>query len=206
MVNTNRKKSYYSDSGLGARIKLAIESCGFTQKKLAELTGLSPNSIVDYIKEKHQPSAQAIIDIAERCFVDSGWLLSGKKNEALGKNIGRIRIKVGIDPSVIAKKLGVPIEFISMVEMAELFPSDSWINRLCIEFHIFKSSLLRGDFPLIAPPGYDAVVVESEQTINLGTVKEIVNLLYEDPGAQEDILELLRARKKQREITSRLKK
>jgi transcriptional regulator with XRE-family HTH domain len=63
----------------GDRIRDAIRSAGFTQKRLAEQLGVSEQTIRNWIAMRNRPSAENLAAVAQVLDVDRGWLLTGAK-------------------------------------------------------------------------------------------------------------------------------
>jgi transcriptional regulator with XRE-family HTH domain len=183
--NTNYNKSHSERFGLGQRIKLSIDCVGITQKKLSELTGLSPSSIVDYIKEKHLPSSLTVVDIAEKCSVDSGWLLNGAIDSYLGYKIKLVRGSAEKSVEEFALQINTSVQFVQAAENGTIVPSLSWLEKVMRKFGIDESYF----------SGTDR---------NTLPFDDIIRLLHDDPFAAPEILKILRARKEQREASKRL--
>ncbi len=57
------------------KIKEARESAGYSQKELAELIGVAPNTFHGYESGKHDPKSDLLIKIAHACHVTTDFLL-----------------------------------------------------------------------------------------------------------------------------------
>ncbi len=67
------------------KIKEAREKCGYSQKKLAEMIGVAPNTLHGYESGKHDPKPDLLIKIAEACHVTTDFLLGASGGEYLKK-------------------------------------------------------------------------------------------------------------------------
>ena len=56
-------------------IKEARERAGYTQKQLAEIIGVAPNTFHGYESGKHDPKSDLLIQIAKTCDVSVDFLL-----------------------------------------------------------------------------------------------------------------------------------
>jgi len=57
------------------QIKAARENAGYSQKELAELIGVAPNTFHGYESGKHDPKSDLLIKIASACHVTTDFLL-----------------------------------------------------------------------------------------------------------------------------------
>ncbi len=57
------------------RIKEARERAGYSQKELAELIGVAPNTFHGYESGKHDPKSDLLIKIAKACHVSTDFIL-----------------------------------------------------------------------------------------------------------------------------------
>lgn len=57
------------------KIKEARESAGYSQKALAEIVGVKPNTFHGYESGKHDPKSELLIEIAKACGVSVDFLL-----------------------------------------------------------------------------------------------------------------------------------
>lgn len=55
------------------QLKIALKKSGKTQKELAEITGISPATITEYLKSKYQPKQDKIDLIASALNVNRNW-------------------------------------------------------------------------------------------------------------------------------------
>lgn len=62
---------------MGSRIRLAIQRAGLTQTQLAEMTGREPQTIRNWTADRHKPSPDQLVKIADLLDVDAGWLQTG---------------------------------------------------------------------------------------------------------------------------------
>ncbi len=60
------------------RILEARTRAKMTQDDLAKVLKIGKRTLIDYEKGVSEPKASTIVDIAELCNIDSGWLLTGK--------------------------------------------------------------------------------------------------------------------------------
>ena len=56
-------------------IKEAREKAGFSQKELAEIIGVAPNTFHGYESGKHDPKSDLLVKIAQACNVSVDYLL-----------------------------------------------------------------------------------------------------------------------------------
>lgn len=56
-------------------IKEAREKAGFSQKELAEIVGVAPNTFHGYESGKHDPKSDLLVKIAQACNVSVDYLL-----------------------------------------------------------------------------------------------------------------------------------
>jgi len=61
------------------RIKEARENAGYSQKELAEIIGVAPNTFHGYESGKHDPKSDLLIKIANACNVSTDFLLGATK-------------------------------------------------------------------------------------------------------------------------------
>jgi phage repressor protein C with HTH and peptisase S24 domain len=66
------------DNKINERLRAARKSAGYTQKKLAELLGISEPTMNNYEVGKRVPLADLLARTAEVLGCDAGWLLTGK--------------------------------------------------------------------------------------------------------------------------------
>lgn len=59
-------------------IKEARELAGYSQKELAEIVGVAPNTFHGYESGKHDPKSALLVKIASACHVSVDYLLTGK--------------------------------------------------------------------------------------------------------------------------------
>ena len=57
------------------RIKDAREKAGYSQKELAKIIGVAPNTFHGYESGKHDPKSDLLIKIAQACNVTTDFLL-----------------------------------------------------------------------------------------------------------------------------------
>jgi len=61
------------------RIKEARENAGYSQKELAEIIGVAPNTFHGYESGKHDPKSDLLVKIANACNVSTDFLLGATK-------------------------------------------------------------------------------------------------------------------------------
>jgi len=64
---------------IGARMRLARESAGYSQAKCAAILDVSERSYKSYELGKRAPSLQTAVDFSERLQTDLCWLILGKE-------------------------------------------------------------------------------------------------------------------------------
>lgn len=62
-------------------IKEAREHAGYSQKELAEIIGVAPNTFHGYESGKHDPKSELLVKIAQACNVTVDFIL-GRESEA----------------------------------------------------------------------------------------------------------------------------
>lgn len=67
-------------------IKEARERIGYSQKELAEIIGVAPNTLHGYESGKHDPKSKLLIQIAQICKVSVDFLL-GRTNDAFAPTL-----------------------------------------------------------------------------------------------------------------------
>ena len=72
-----------SFSDVGNRILLQLNAQGMKQAELCRLTGLSANSISQYVNNQRVPDNMATYKIAKALHVTMEWLLTGENPSAL---------------------------------------------------------------------------------------------------------------------------
>ena len=79
---------------LSERIKKARKIKNYTQEQLAEKINVTKQTIVNYEKNKQEPTFSKILQIAEICDVNKHWILTGEgKTTSKESNIPQIDIK-----------------------------------------------------------------------------------------------------------------
>lgn len=66
-------------------IKEARESAGYSQKELAEIVGVAPNTFHGYESGKHDPKSDLLVKIATACHVTVDFLLGASTPQAVKK-------------------------------------------------------------------------------------------------------------------------
>jgi transcriptional regulator with XRE-family HTH domain len=65
------------DDTMGSRLRLAIQRAGFTQAQVAEIVGRDPQTIRNWVADRHNPSPEQLVKVADLLDVDAGWLQTG---------------------------------------------------------------------------------------------------------------------------------
>lgn len=65
------------------RIKLLVKSLGWTQKELAQKSGVRESSISNYVKGISQPNQTSISKIAQATNVSPSWLMGYGENDKI---------------------------------------------------------------------------------------------------------------------------
>jgi transcriptional regulator with XRE-family HTH domain len=126
-----------------------------------------------------------VIDIAQWCCANPGWLLSGTNDDHIGKKVKLVRESAEVQISEFASRLHTPIQFVEAVEKGVLIPSEEWLDEVIRVFGIAEYFFVGNNFRAFGQ-------------------NEIVGLLEKDPEAIPEVLKILRARKVQREASQRL--
>ena len=77
----------------GHRLRIARETAGLEQSELAELTGISRNSISHYENGRGNPRRPTILSLALATGVDVAWLASGSASPDHCAHCGALRNK-----------------------------------------------------------------------------------------------------------------
>jgi transcriptional regulator with XRE-family HTH domain len=72
---------------LGEKIRRIIRNSPFSQKRIAEMLGISENALINYAKNRRIPDAVTIVKIAEICDADINYLLID--TNSVDGNIGK---------------------------------------------------------------------------------------------------------------------
>jgi transcriptional regulator with XRE-family HTH domain len=62
---------------MGDRIRLAIKRAGLTQAQLAEMVGREPQTIRNWVADRHAPSPEQLVKLSDILDVDAGWIQTG---------------------------------------------------------------------------------------------------------------------------------
>lgn len=84
-------------------IKEARESAGYSQKELAEIIGVAPNTFHGYESGKHDPKSDLLVKIAKACHVSVDFLLGAHLSEQTKKapSISDEAIKLAKDYDIL---------------------------------------------------------------------------------------------------------
>ncbi|MCU4423204.1 LexA family protein [Acinetobacter sp. WU_MDCI_Abxb74] len=72
---------------LGTRLKNLRKSKKLTQQQVADAIGVSKTSVIYWEKDENLPKHDSLMALAQILAVTSDYLLSGKRNDSLDKNI-----------------------------------------------------------------------------------------------------------------------
>lgn len=86
-------------------IKEAREQAGFSQKELAEIVGVAPNTFHGYESGKHDPKSDLLVKIANACHVSVDFLLGIPAKENKKSPMPSAGTGDRIDPKVLEKAL-----------------------------------------------------------------------------------------------------
>lgn len=75
------KKNGIAPDSLAARLKSRLAWMPMSQKELAECIGVSENTIMNYVSERHSPDALTIAKICQTLQCSADWLLFGHEPE-----------------------------------------------------------------------------------------------------------------------------
>ena len=78
-------------------IKEARESAGYSQKELAEIVGVAPNTFHGYESGKHDPKSDLLVKIATACHVTVDFLLGASTPQAPA-----VQTKVPLRPFIVS--------------------------------------------------------------------------------------------------------
>lgn len=76
---------------IGDRIAKAVKNSGLSQKDFAEKIGLTEQSIGNYIKNRRNPSTDALLKMKQMFGFSLDWLISGENS---GTNVSKEEIKL----------------------------------------------------------------------------------------------------------------
>ena len=77
-------------------IKEARERAGYSQKELADLIGVAPNTFHGYESGKHDPKSDLLISIAQACHVSTDFLLGASTPDVASKeNVSKDGLRIG---------------------------------------------------------------------------------------------------------------
>ncbi len=139
--------------GVGQRIKQLIDDCGYSQKKIAQLIGVSENALVHYLKGRRPINAELVAKIAEICDASVEWILLGKTepesrllpNKKIGLRIKDIRINNNLTQIEMAKSLGISQGMLSDIERGRIEPSRNVLLQIIDKFDIDANWLMTGE-------------------------------------------------------------
>lgn len=60
---------------LGSRISERLESCGFTQRDLAQIVGITEASVCRYVKDERVPKGPVLVSIAKALHTTTDYLM-----------------------------------------------------------------------------------------------------------------------------------
>jgi transcriptional regulator with XRE-family HTH domain len=140
----------------GIRLKEAIIKAGFTQKRLAELLGISQDTMTNYVKGATQPKGETLVKLASLLNVDPEWLVTGvepagRKTEAgFARRFADCLKKSGLDPPGLAQLAGVD-QAVVEAALAGRLPDAVTLCRLARALGTTVEWLVTGE-----GPGYPA--------------------------------------------------
>jgi len=141
---------YRKDIPMEFHIKEARERAGFSQKELAKIIGVAPNTFHGYESGKHDPKSDLLIKIAQACHVTTDFLLGYNIDTELTPDIKQ-RIILSCDEENIIKKYRTLDEYGKKMIDVVLAEEIARIDK--------EHSTTR--FPQVAPPPED-VDIEAE--------------------------------------------
>jgi transcriptional regulator with XRE-family HTH domain len=157
----------------------------FRQVNAAEKLGIS-NSIISDIKNfKREPSIGICKKVLQKCpYVSLEWLVTGKGTLSIGEKVAHIRKSSRLGIEEFALKMNVPARFLQGIESGQIMPSTEWFDMV----YTFGQNSFYSN----------SIEYPSEND------NELLLLLKDDPSAKLEILNILRARKAQRDASKRL--
>jgi predicted XRE-type DNA-binding protein len=184
--------STQKDTQLRRRLKLLLELTSHNQASLAKKLGITPAYVSELLAGKKNtisPSLAKLIMHTLRC--DEEWLRSGATDPILGPALEREMQEAWKSPRAVAQSVGVNTGFIEAVLASRIMPSPELTAaiRRSLTGEIDRGTVSAGSGGRPA----DRRLLEVE------------HLLAEDPDAIAVVLQLLRARKAQREAIDHLR-
>ena len=73
-----------TENSFGYRLRMAIKSSKYTQKKLSDLIRIDQDTLTNYIKGKTKPNADVISKISNALQISTDWLLTGNDSQCRG--------------------------------------------------------------------------------------------------------------------------
>lgn len=75
---------------MGERIARLMKEAGFTQKELAQVTGVTEAAISRYLKDEREPKAEVIANLATALNTTSDYLIRGQEEKGSFEDIHRL--------------------------------------------------------------------------------------------------------------------
>lgn len=121
-------------------IKEARESAGYSQKELAEIVGVAPNTFHGYESGKHDPKSDLLVKIATACHVTVDFLLGASTLQAVKKAPSELpeeALKIAKDYAALSKHAKGAVKAIMEYEIKDTAgeePTEEPSNAAVVSF------------------------------------------------------------------------
>lgn len=126
---------------IGSNIRKYRKEKNLTQKELAELVGISQNSIQRYETEQREPTFEQLKTIALALNISVTKLIAIERTFSIPNNIKAIREEQNISRKQFANELGVSEEEVIKFETVPKSVSHDMFNKICNILNITNTEL-----------------------------------------------------------------
>lgn len=114
------------------RLRLLRQEMGYTQRLIGERLGVSQQTVAQWERGTREPDHKTLKRIASLFNVSLDYLMGVDKaiDTQIAENIKRLRERLGVSQSALAKYLGVDVQKIDAFEQGKELPSVSELEKI----------------------------------------------------------------------------